>query len=651
LHQLQALISDRKWAKIALDAIAIMLSFFVALAIRFEFAIPDQYLSHFLWALPALTLLLLVVNYIMRIYSGQWKYASFDELWSLATAAILSTAISFLAVLLIPSFRTYLPVSIPVIGGILALASMAFIRLQFRFIGERRLRRSSDGSTRVLLFGAGETGEMIARDILRHPEYDYFPVGFVDDDPAKSNMIITGFPVLGGRDDVPGIVTEYDVDEIFITIPSASGEQLREILPFCQQTTAQIKLLPGVVCTMAGKMGVEAIRELRLEDLLGREPVETDIASISEYVAGRVVLVTGAGGSIGSELSQQLSCLDPRKLVLLDNDSTHLYDLDMDLSFRDNMCPREIVVADIRDAKRLEAIFRRHRPRVVFHSAALKHVPLMESHPSEAVKSNVMGTRNLANLACKYGVERFILVSTDKAVQPANVMGATKLLAEQLITHSNGTNGTQFAAVRFGNVLGSRGSVVPFFKKQIESGGPVTITHPEVERFFMTIEEASRLVIQAGAYTEGGDVFILDMGKPVRIIDLANEMIRLLGRGEEIEISISELRPGDRLKEKLLFESEEMLPTPHPKIFKTVHGFEIPYDFQALIDELIRAAERDDEEEIRALLSGMLPSHSLRSGAQAPRAPLKIVPPKPAPGSYSTPSEADRTFSKNKTIL
>ena len=309
MRRIQQFISNTKWLKIALDAIAIFLSFFVALSIRFEFVIPRDYLVNFLLAVPAVVLLYVLTKYLMSMYAGRWKYASFDELLGLSSSTIISTAIIFLAVLLIPGARKALPISVAVIGGVLSLFTMAFIRLEFRFFSERRLRLGEGGSRKVLLIGAGEAGEMVARDMLRHPEYDYSPVGFIDDDPGKRNMVVQGVPVLGGREEIAKIAEKHEIDEIFITIPSATGEKIREILPFCEQAEAEIKILPGIVLAMTGEIGVSAVRELRLEDLLGREPVETDLASISAYIAGKVVMITGAGGSIGSELSRQLSGL------------------------------------------------------------------------------------------------------------------------------------------------------------------------------------------------------------------------------------------------------------------------------------------------------------------------------------------------------
>jgi len=601
--------SNKVATKVAVDAVAVLLSFLLALAIRFEFAIPDVYLSHFFPIILAIVLTYLIVNYAIKIYSRRWKYASFDELLALVNATSLSTVVVLIAIVSIPGARTNMPISVMLIGGVLSLFSMAFIRLQFRLFSERRLRNGVRGSTRVLLVGAGEAGEMVARDIRRHPEHDLYPVGFVDDDPAKRNLVLHGIPVLGGRADIPGVALKHEVKEIYLTIPSATGENIREILSYCEQTGAKVKVLPSIYMAMAGEVGVAAVRELRLEDLLGREPVSTDLASISAYTRGKVVLITGAGGSIGSELARQLCKVGPGQLILLDNDETSLYEMELEMANHTGACPAEVVVTDMRDADRLASVFKRFRPQVVFHSAAFKHVPMMELHPSEAVKNNILGTRNVAARAIEHGVERFILISTDKAVQPINVMGATKRASELLMKSLNGQNGTLFSAVRFGNVLGSRGSVVPIFQKQIEDGGPVLVTHREIERYFMTIEEAAQLVIQAGAFTEGGDVFILDMGEPVRIIDLAGQMVRLLGGGKDIEIRITGLRPGEKLHETLVFKVEGLLPTPHPKISRVVHDYELPQDFDEQVDHLIEAAVRDDGDGIRARLSGLLPSY------------------------------------------
>ncbi|NPV60806.1 MAG: polysaccharide biosynthesis protein [Actinobacteria bacterium] len=603
------ILSSTKWAKVVIDTVAIFLGFIVSLAVRFEFAIPEGNLRNFWLAVPVVICLFLAANTLMRIYAGRWKYASFDELLNLSSAAVMATSLLFLVDAMVPGARSYIPLSVAVTGGVLSLFVMAFARLQFRLVGEMSLRRGRSGGKSVLIVGAGEAGEMIARDMLRHPEYDYVPVGFVDDDPAKRKLVVQGFPVLGRRKDIPKLVKRHEVDEVIIAIPSASGEKVRAILPYCEEAGVKAKILPGIMRTMAGEVGLSAVRDIELEDLLGREPVETDLASISAYITDKTVLVTGAGGSIGSELARQLCGLGPRQLIFLDHDETALFDLEMDLVRRITPCPFTTIVADVRDEERMLSVFRRYRPQVVFHSAALKHVPLMEYHPSEAVKNNVLGTRNLAEASILTGVERFILISTDKAVHPVNVMGATKRVAEMLVKDYTGRSRTLFAAVRFGNVLGSRGSVVPVFKRQIEEGGPVLVTHPDVTRYFMTVEEAAQLVIQAGAFAKGGDIFILDMGEPVRIIELALEMIRLMGKEGEVEVRVTGLRPGEKLHEELCFPVEEMLRTPHPKIDKAVHELELAEDFHARVGELFQAAARDDEERVRALLSSLVPTY------------------------------------------
>ncbi len=606
-------VSGRQWLKTVIDGACVILGYLIALSIRFEFVVPSKYLKTFPLALPAVLLVFLLMNHLMKMYSGRWKYAGFDELLNLVSAAAFSTAIVLIGVYLIPGSRKAIPISVAVMGGVVSLFAMAFVRLQFRLFIERGLRLREPGSKKVLLIGAGESGEMVVRDMFRHPEYDYHPVGFIDDDPAKSNLVIQSVPVLGNRKAIPKIARRHDIDEIFITIPSVTGEKIREILPYCEETGAEIKILPGIVLTMTGEVGLSSVRELRLEDLLGRKPVETDISTISAYIEGKTVLITGAGGSIGSELARQLCKVRPGQLVLLDNDETSLYEMELEMAARDGVCDADVVVADIRDCYRLEEVFSRFKPHVVFHSAALKHVPMMELNPSEAVKTNVLGTRNLAEQAIKHGAERFILISTDKAVQPASIMGATKRISELIMKSMNGRNGTLFSVVRFGNVLGSRGSVVPVFQKQIEQGGPVLVTHPDIERYFMTIEEAAQLVMQAGAFTEGGDVFILDMGEPIRIMDLAKQMVRMLGNGKNknIEIRTTDLRPGEKLHETLLFETEERLPTHHAKIDRVVDDFDPWTNFDEQMRELADAAKNGDSPEILRCLIRLLPNGSM----------------------------------------
>jgi FlaA1/EpsC-like NDP-sugar epimerase len=600
---------NRNLWKIGLDLLCIYVAFFLAFAIRFEFNIPWNYMHNFLVVSPAVAALFLLANGFMGIYRGKWKYASFDEAVNIVASSVFSTAVLLLIVAISHSGRSYVPLSVTVVGGVLSLFAMESVRLIFRFISERRMRTPSEEGRRVLLIGAGEAGEMIARDMLRHPDMGYVPRAFVDDEKHKRNLIVQGVPVLGTRKDVPKLVKELKIDDIFIAMPSASGQDIRGIVGICEQTNAEIKILPGIFKALSEPVGLASVRELELEDLLGREPVETDLSSISAYITGKSVMVTGAGGSIGSELCRQLVVMGPTELLLLDNDETSLYYLELELGVIAPHAVFRALVADVRDAERLNAIFKQYRPQVVFHSAAHKHVPMMEAHPSEAVKTNVQGTRNLAVAAMLQEAERFILISTDKAVRPANVMGATKRAAEMLVKRLARQGRTHFGAVRFGNVLGSRGSVVPTFKTQIENGGPVLITHPSATRYFMTIPEAAQLVIQAGAFTEGGEVFILDMGEPMSIMELADKMIALLGKKKKIEVQITGLRPGEKLHEELMLPVEELHDTPHPKISMVLQDLGVDEQFDEKVERLIMSAIKGDDREIRQRLKELVPSY------------------------------------------
>ncbi len=609
--------------KIAGDAISIYFAFLLALFVRFEFQVPWEQLRRFLAVSPAVTGILVLCNALFGIYRGKWKYASFDEAMHIALSTLVGSALLFIIAIFAYNGRQYVPLSVAIMGGVLSLFAMAAVRLQYRFFEEMRLKKPPEGGKRVLLVGAGEAGEIIVRDMLRHREYGYNPVAFVDDDPRKRNLVVMGVPVLGSREDIPRLVEGLEVDDIFITLPGARGQDIREIVGICERTGAGIKILPGIFRSMSGEVGLSAVREIKLEDLLGREPVETDISSISSYITGKVVLVTGAAGSIGSELCRQLLPLGPSKLLMLDINESGLFDLEMELSHNNSHVELEMLVADIRDAERINAIFKRYAPQVIFHSAANKHVPIMEAHPSEAVKTNVQGTRNLAVASLLQESELFVLISTDKAVRPANVMGATKRISEMMVKRLSQNGHTRFCAVRFGNVLGSRGSVVPTFQKQIEMGGPVWVTHPEATRYFMTIEEAVQLVIQAGAFTQGGEVFILDMGEPMKILDLAEKMIGLLARGKKVDIQFTGLRPGEKLHEELVHPVEQSQPTPHSKISMVLTNAPSENSFDETLEKLILAAIKEREEEIRYWLKKLVPSYKpADNGSKFVKAPL-----------------------------
>ncbi len=593
------------------DAAAVAVSFAAALELRFDFSPPAPYARDFLLALPIIVTLFLISNTLLGIYSGKWKTASFDEIWGIARADLIATIAIIIGVYAIPEARTHFPASVAIIGGALTLLVSLTIRLIYRAANEAQTKASDQSSKRVLLVGAGDAGEIVAQDMRKHPDYGYIPVAFVDDHPLKKNLVLRGTQVAGTRTDIPELVKTMDIDEIFITVPSARGADIRDIVGICETTEAKIKIIPGIMDTICGKLGVASVRELELEDLLGREQVKIDMASVTSQITDKRVLVTGAGGSIGSELCRQLIALGPQQLILLDNDETALFDLQHVLA---NISPKsETVVADIRDSRRILSVFEKYRPQVVFHSAAMKHVPMMECHPCEAVKNNVMGTLNVAEAALASGCDRFMLISTDKAVDPSNVMGATKRLAELLMKKFNTESSCMMGAVRFGNVLGSRGSVVPTFKNQIERGGPVLVTDPEVTRFFMTVNEAVQLVIQSAAFLKGGEVFVLDMGEPIKILELAEKMIAMMGKGKEIPIHFTGLRPGEKLEEALFYETETLLPTHHPKIHLAKEGHNGLSGLNSGIETLIAYALEEKGEEARSILLDLVASSNSSS--------------------------------------
>ena len=423
---------------------------------------------------------------------------------------------------------------------------------------------------KVLIIGAGVAGGVVAEVLINRADGNLLPVGFVDDDPGKKDTVIHGLPVLGDRYEIPAVVKETGSEQIIIAMPSAPCETIRQIVDVCHTTKANLKILPGFYDLITGKIQTSSIREVQLEDLIGRQPVSLNVKGIAGYLKHRTILITGAGGSIGSEICRQLAGFEPRRLVLLGHGENSIYEVEMELRSSFPFVSLVPEIADIRDSHRINRVFDRFRPEVVFHAAAHKHVPLMENNPEEAVKNNILGTKILAEAANRFDVRVFVLISSDKAVNPSSIMGATKRVAEMVIQWMNERSATKFVAVRFGNVLGSRGSVVPLFKKQIASGGPVTVTHPDMRRYFMTVTEAAQLVIQAGTMARGGEIFIFDMGEPVLILDLVKNMIRLSGYepGPDIPISFTGIRQGEKLTESLYYEQEQIMPTSHKRIYK-----------------------------------------------------------------------------------
>ena len=605
---------ERSLPLLPLDGLAVLVSFTLALLLRFEFAVPQGYQRSFLLALPLIILLYLLVNGLAGLYSRLWRYASANEVISIFASVLISTC-ALIGLELIsqvqPAIPRPLPLSVIFMGGVLSLGGFTVVRYRTRLLtglaGRLETVVGSHGRRRVLIVGAGEAGQLLAWQLqARDMRHQYELVGFVDDDPRKLGMRVHGLKVLGDRNDISTLVQERSVDLVILAIHRLSGQDFRDILSRCHETSAQVKVLPDAMDTINGDGLGRQLRSPRVEDLLGREPVEIDAVSCRQFLNRKVVLVTGAGGSIGSELCRQILRFGPRWLLLLDNNETALHDLELELGPLAGMAGVECLLADIGRREKMERIFSSYKPQVVFHSAAYKHVPKMEEHPDEAVWVNVEGTRILCDLAREKGVERFVFISTDKAVNPCNIMGISKRLGELLVTTLQPHDGALFTAVRFGNVLASRGSVVPTFRRQIELGGPVTITHPDAQRFFMTIEEAASLVIQAAALTQGGDLFILDMGQEIKIEDLAAKMIRLRGLrvGTDIEVKYVGLRAGEKLREELVGPGEKEEPTAHPKIRRVVnhaHAVDRGWLLQR-VDELVALAVGQKNGEIAARL-------------------------------------------------
>lgn len=525
---------------------------------------------------------------IYRMYRNTWEYASIGELIAIIKAITLSIMTTIVVQLI--AFQT---IDVRVIGitWMMHVLLIGGSRFSWRLFRERFITPNPE-KKRTLVVGAGAAGTMIVRQLLKNKETNLYPVAFADDDPKKLKLQIYGIDVKGKIHHIPKLVEKLKIENIIIAIPSLQKSELKRIYEECAKTKANTKIMPSVEDLIAGKISVNNFRDVQVEDLLGREPVELDMTSISKKITGKTILVTGAGGSIGSEICRQVCKFYPKKLLLLGHGENSIYTIDMELR---QLYQEEIeiipIIADIQDRVRLFEIISKYKPDVIYHAAAHKHVPLMEYNPREAVKNNIFGTKNIAEAADFFGVGCFVMVSTDKAVNPPNVMGATKRFAEMIVQNLAKESKTKFVAVRFGNVLGSRGSVIPLFKKQIEAGGPVTVTHPEMTRYFMTIPEASRLVLQAGALARGGEVFVLNMGEPVKIVDLARNLITLSGyTEEEIGIEFSGIRPGEKLFEELLNENEIQKKQVFPKIFI---GKAEPIDKQELYQIVDTLLEQD----------------------------------------------------------
>jgi FlaA1/EpsC-like NDP-sugar epimerase len=612
--------------QVIIDAICVFFSYWIAFVLRFfdEGGVPFFYIASFRLCIPWMTLVCLAVFSLFRFYSTMWQFASLDELLQIffgtTTACLIITGMGYTLFprILNDSFGNPIqrfPITVYVMGWVLTLFFIGASRFGFRLAHRRMnkvLRGDPDQFSRVMVIGAGEMGSMIIKDLKSSSQYQGIPVVAVDDDKKKRGTRINGVKVAGGRENIQKLVDRYRVDQIILAIATASNKDKQEILRICTATGCKLKTIPALYEILEGIADPHKVRDVNILDLLGRDEIKLDVESISGYLKNRTILVTGGGGSIGSELCRQIALFHPRKLIVFDIYENNAYDLQNELHRRFPNLEMNVVIGSVRDKERLRAVFSAFRPDVVFHAAAHKHVPLMELSPGEAVKNNVFGTLNVAQVCDEFHVKRMVLISTDKAVNPTNIMGATKRICELIMQYFSRHSKTGFAAVRFGNVLGSSGSVIPLFMRQIEEGGPVTVTDPNIVRFFMTIPEAARLVIQAGGMAKGGEIFVLDMGQPVKIDDLARNLIRLSGLrpDEDIKIQYTGLRPGEKLYEELLLDSEGgCQKTSHELIYI---GNPIPFDEDTFLSKLenLRKVAGADNLKMMELVHELVPTYS-----------------------------------------
>lgn len=572
---------------VLIDVFLIIFSLFLSYYLRLGTIKLGGYYEQIFSTLPLIVGVRLIIFAYYGLYKGMWRFVGVRDLVSIIQAITLSSLIYVSILFLLQEVSGY-PRSIFIIDWFVMVILIGGSRFMYRLYrsGSFTVWPGKDKDEKnVLIVGAGRVGETILREILHNYRLCYNPVGFVDDERAKRNKTIHGFPVLGNTHDIPQIVKKMQVERIFIAVPSASAKAKRRIMKTCKTTGVLVKTLPGVSELIDGNIKVSALRDFQIEDLLGREAVSLDTASIREYLRGKTVMITGAGGSIGSELCRQVAQFEPKRIVLFEHSEYNLYQIQMNLLELFPQCEFCAVIGDVTNQNRVESCMVKYMPEVVFHAAAYKHVPLMEMNPSEAIRNNVFGTWTIAHLSQMYGVRKFVMVSTDKAVRPTNIMGVSKRVAEMICQGFSKKGKTQFVTVRFGNVLNSVGSVIPLFKRQIEKGGPLTVTHPDIYRYFMTIPEAVQLIMQAGAMGKGGEIFLLDMGEPVRIVELARDMISLSGLepDKDIQIVFTGLRPGEKLYEELLVDGEEITSTLHDKI--KVAGMAV-IDWSMLITKL-----------------------------------------------------------------
>lgn len=628
------------------DAIAVNAAYFLALWIRFDCRyseIPEVYLSSYLKFAPWYTIFSVVIFWLLRLYKSIWRFASYSEFVRVVSATVITGLFHTIAI----TFAVRrMPISYYMFGILIQFLLTAGVRFSYRFVLLERGRKEKEEESsyyRIMLIGAGAAGQTILREMSRAREIKGKICCIIDDNSNKWGRYVDGVPVVGGRDDIMVNVKKYKINQIFFAIPSASAEEKRDILNICKETGCELKILPGIYQLVTGEIALSKMRKVSIEDLLGREPIKVDMNEIFQYLKGKVILVTGGGGSIGSELCRQIAGHNPKQLIIFDVYENNAYDIEQELKSKYPDLNLKVLIGSVRDSRRVNSIFRTYKPEIVYHAAAHKHVPLMETSPCEAIKNNVMGTYKVASAALRNGCQRFVLISTDKAVNPTNIMGASKRLCEMVIQSMdmisktgnakllpflgahyeddefgestaaavpyNGQR-TEFVAVRFGNVLGSNGSVIPLFRKQIEKGGPVTVTHPDIIRYFMTIPEAVSLVLQAGTYARGGEIFVLDMGAPVKIDTLARNLIKLSGYEPDVDIQITYtgLRPGEKLYEEKLMAEEGLMKTDNDLIHI---GKPIPFNVEEFLHQLevLADASYANDTEICRMVEKIVPTY------------------------------------------
>ena len=600
-------------ALLLLDIILTIACMVAALWMRFDFSFSSidpifwDSVSKYLWINVVCTV---IVNACCKLYTSLWRFASIVELKNAIIAIVISSALQFFGMRLLnyPVPRSYIFIYVMLLSVSIIFPRFAYRFLRIAYRNHEVIWQSKPIVTMVV--GAGAAGYMLVREMKNSKHLNRKIPCIIDDDPKKLGTYLQGIPIVGAKETIPAMAKKYDVEEIIIAIPTLKESKKKELLEICQETACKIKILPGIYQMVNEEIDVSMLKDVKIEDLLGREPIDLHLEEIAEYIGGKTILVTGGGGSIGSEICRQVALHKPKRLIIVDVYENNAYEIQLELQKKYPDLDLVTLIASVRDKKRIEEIFEEYHPDIVYHAAAHKHVPLMEDSPNEAIKNNVMGTYNVASASNKFHVRKMVLISTDKAVRPTNVMGASKRICEIIIQAFAQLSPTEYAAVRFGNVLGSNGSVIPIFRRQIETGGPITVTHPDIIRYFMTIPEAVSLVLQCGAYAKGGEIFILDMGEPVKILDMAKKMIRLSGLvpGKDIEIVFTGLRSGEKLYEELLIDDKNLVKTENKRIFVAQMGEINPIDVCKKIKRLIDKAYQETTD-IRADIKEIVPEY------------------------------------------